>query len=101
MLPFILPLMAEARALARTLSGTLTRVELPALPVAVKTPALPAVVCPPKPGAEGNWVIEGSGQDQRALFIGLSGETLGFALTGQETKARLALSKDMPGLLAA
>jgi len=101
MLPFILPLMAEARALARTLSGTLTRVELPALPVAVKTPALPAVVCPPKPGAEGEWVIEGSGQDHRALFIGPDGETLGFALTGQETKARQALAKDIPGLLAA
>lgn len=101
MLPFILPLMAEARALARTLAGTPTRVELPALPVAVKTPALPTVVCPPKPESEGNWVIEGSGQDHRALFIGSDGETLGFALTGQETKARQALSKDMPGLLAA
>jgi len=101
MLPFILPLMAEARALARTLSGMPTRVELPALPVAVKTPALPAVVCPPKPGAEGEWVIEGAGQDHRALFIGPDGETLGFALTGQETKARQALAKDMPTLLAA
>ena len=101
MLPFILPLMAEARALARTLAGTPTAVELPALPVAVKTPALPAVVCPPKPGAEGKWVIEGSGQDHRALFIGPDGEALGFALTGQETKARQTLAKDMPGLLAA
>ena len=101
MLPFILPLMAEARALARTLAGIPTRVELPALPVTVKTPALPAVVCPPKPGAEGEWVIEGSGQDHRALFIGPDGETLGFALTGQETKARQALAKDIPGLLAA
>jgi len=101
MLPFILPLMAEARALARSLAGMPTAVELPALPVAVKTPALPAVVCPPKPGAEGEWVIEGSGQDHRALFIGPDGEALGFALTGQETKARQTLAKDMPGLLAA
>ncbi|HEY9080436.1 NAD(P)/FAD-dependent oxidoreductase [Magnetovibrio sp.] len=101
MLPFILPLMAEARALAGTLSGTPTQVFLPALPVAVKTPALPAVVCPPKPGAVGEWVIEGSGQDRRALFIGADGETLGFALTGLETKARQALAKNMPELLAA
>ena len=100
MLPFILPLMAEARALARTLAGTPTAVELPALPVAVKTPALPAVVCPPKPRSEGEWVIEGSGADRRALFVGPDGEALGFALTGQETKARQALAKDMPGLLA-
>jgi len=101
MLPYILPLMAEARALAQTLVGNPTHVVLPALPVAVKTPALPAVVCPPKPGSEGAWVIEGSGIDHRALFVSPDGETLGFALTGQETKARQALAKDMPGLLAA
>jgi len=101
MLPFILPLMAEARALAQTLNGMPTRVQLPALPVAVKTPALPAVVCPPKHGAQGEWVIEGRGPDRRALFVGPDGETLGFALTGQETKARQALAKDMSALLAA
>jgi len=101
MLPFILPLMAEARALAQTLAGIPTPVFLPALPVAVKTPALPAVVCPAKPGAQGEWVIEGSGPDRRALFVSPDGETLGFALTGQETKARQALAKDMPSLLAA
>jgi len=100
-LPYILPLMAEARALAATLSGTPTKVQLPALPVAVKTPALPAVVCPPKPGAEGEWVIEGVGPDRRALFVGPDGQSLGFALIGAETKARQALAKEMPELLAA
>lgn len=101
LLPFILPLMAEARALAATLSGTPTKVQLPALPVAVKTPVLPAVVCPPKPGAEGEWVIEGIGSDRRALFVALDGQTLGFALIGAETKARQALAKEMPELLGA
>lgn len=101
MLPFILPLMAEARALAHTLAGTPTPIELPALPVAVKTPALPTVVCPPKPGTDGDWVIEGTGSDRQALFIGADGEALGFALTGQKTKARQTLAKDMPGLLTA
>jgi len=99
-LPFILPLMAEARALAATLSGTPTKVHLPALPVAVKTPALSAVVCPPKPDAKGAWVIEGIGPDRRALFVAPDGETLGFALIGAETKARQALAKEMPELLA-
>lgn len=100
-LPFILPLMAQARALAKTLSGEDTAVQLPALPVAVKTPALPAVVCPPKPGADGEWRIEGVGMDRRALFVDSDGESLGFALTGEQTKARQALAKEMPHLLAA
>lgn len=100
-LPFILPLMAQARALAKTLHGVPTPVELPALPVAVKTPALPAVVCPPKPGVDGAWEIEGDGVDRKALFVSSDGRILGFALTGAETKARQALAKEMPPLLAA
>jgi len=101
MLPFILPLMAEARALAQTLAGNPTPLYLPALPVAVKTPALPAVVCPPPFGVGGDWVIEGDGPDRRAVFVGFDGQPLGFALTGSETKARQALAKEMPHLLAA
>lgn len=100
-LPFVLPLIAEARALAKTLSGTPTRLHLPALPVAVKTPALPLVVCPPKPGSEGEWRVEGSGNDRRALFVGAEGSPLGFALTGVNTRERHALAKQMPDLLAA
>lgn len=100
-LPYILPVMTQARALAKTLTGTPTAAHLPALPVAVKTPALPAVVCPPKPGAEGEWHIEGEGDDLKALFVSPEGRALGFALTGAETKGRQALAKDMPDLLAA
>ncbi|OEJ67766.1 NAD(P)/FAD-dependent oxidoreductase [Magnetovibrio blakemorei] len=100
-LPFILPLMGAARALAKTLMGTPTPLSLPALAVTVKTPALPTVVCPPSPGVEGRWVLEGQGQNRRAVFIGQAGEQLGFALTGSETKARQSLSREMPDLLAA
>lgn len=100
-LPFILPLMAQARAMAQTLNANPTRVHLPALPVAVKTPALPAVVCPPPVNAEGEWLIEGLGADRRAVFIGPEGQSLGFALTGSQTKARQALAREMPHLLAA
>lgn len=100
-LPFVLPLMAQARALAKTLSGTPTPLHLPALPVTVKTPALPVVVCPPPPGARGSWTISGEGRDRRALFAGGDGTPLGFALTGEAAKERMALAKAMPGLLGA
>lgn len=100
-LPFVLPLMAEARALAKTLTGRETPLHLPALPVTVKTPALPLVVCPPPANAQGQWAVEGSGIDRRALFIGPDGRNLGFALTGSATKERMALAKTLPDLLAA
>lgn len=100
-LPYIMPVMIEARALAQTLLGVDTPVHLPALPVSVKTPALPCVVCPPKPGTVGAWVIEGEGDDLTAIFKGENGQILGFALSGTATKARQAMAKELPDLLAA
>lgn len=98
-LPFVLPLMAEARALAQTLAGQETPLVLPALPVVVKTPALPTVVCPPPPGQAGSWVIEGEGRDRKALFVTPEGREVGFALSGSLVTARAALAKTMPDLL--
>ena len=98
-LPFVLPLMAEAKALAATLAGVETELQLPALPVVVKTPALPMVICPPVPGAAGEWVMEGEGRDRKALFIGPDGKALGFALSGARVNERQALAKEMPPLL--
>lgn len=98
-LPFVLPLMAEAKALAATLAGTETELKLPALPVVVKTPALPMVVCPPAPGAAGDWVIEGEGRDRKALFLAPDGKPLGFALSGSRAGERQSLAKEMPDLL--
>jgi len=100
-LPFILPLMAEARALAATLAGTPTALSLPALPVVVKTPALPLAVCPPPAGAAGSWSVTGDGPDRRALFCDPDGRAIGFALSGAACAERQALAATMPDLLAA
>jgi rubredoxin-NAD+ reductase len=101
MLPYVLPLMAEARTLARTLAGNPTRLHLPALPVVVKTPALPVAICPPKPGMKGDWLVTGGDRDIRAVFRAPDGMELGFALTGGETTARQSLARAMPDLMAA
>src|SRR5690606_19651275 len=45
-LPYILPLMASSRALAKTLAGEPTEVSYGVMPVTIKTPACPTVVCP-------------------------------------------------------
>lgn len=100
-LPFVLPLMAQARALAKTLAGQPTPLVLPAMPVVVKTPCLPIVVCPPKPGQDGQWHITGEGRDREAVFTGTDGASHGFALTGTACSRRQELAKTMPALLPA
>ena len=82
-LPFVMPIMQAARALALTLTGKATLVSYPAMPVAVKTPACPAVVAPPDPGLPGSWhVVEVDG-GVKATFLGdKSGKLLGFTLLG-------------------
>ncbi|MGE5504456.1 MAG: NAD(P)/FAD-dependent oxidoreductase [Actinomycetota bacterium] len=98
-LPFILPLMAQARALAATLAGRDTPLVLPAMPVVVKTPRLPLAVCPPPPSARGKWVLDGEGRDRKALFVDDGGHAVGFALSGTRTAERQTLGKEMPDLL--
>lgn len=99
-LPFIAPLLAETKALAATLTGTETPLVLPALPVVVKTPALPTTVCPPPPGAEGHWRVEGEGRDLQALFVAPDGTPQGFALCGARVGEARALAPRMPPLLS-
>lgn len=95
---YVLPLMASARALAKTLAGEPTEVNYGAMPVMVKTPCCPTAVCPPPLGAEGHWECEVEGNDTRALFTGADGQLLGFALTGKFAPEKQALAKEMPKL---
>ena len=98
-LVYVAPLMAAARALAATLAGEVTDVSYPAMPVAIKTPACPVVVSPPAKDAEGEWHFEGDAPDIKALFRSGAGDLLGFALTGQAVKERMALTKELPHIL--
>lgn len=97
---YVMPLMACARALARTLAGTPTPVGYGPMPVTVKTPACPLVVSPPPHGAHGAWQEEGQGADIRALFRDAEGRLLGYALTGAAVQEKLALNRELPALLA-
>ncbi len=97
-LPFVLPIMQAARALAKTLAGTQTAVDFPAMPVVVKTPALPAVVAPP-PALPGAWSVRQVDSGLEARFEDESGALRGFALLGAATARRNALAKLLPPLL--
>jgi rubredoxin-NAD+ reductase len=95
-LPFVLPIMQQARALAKTLAGEPTPVAYPAMPVVVKTPACPAVVCPPPMGATGEWREEATETGVRGMFESQDGKPLGFALVGSATAEKQALAARMP-----
>ncbi len=94
-LPYVQPLMVQARALAATLTGTPTPVAYPAMPVMVKTPAHPVAVLPPKPGVPGGWKVECGDTGICALHVDENGRLQGFALTGSETGRRNALAKEL------
>lgn len=93
---YVLPLMACARALAKTLVSERTEVKYGTMPVMVKTPCCPTAVCPPPANASGNWEVDENGQDVRALFRSESGEVLGFAVTGGYAVEKQTLSKEVP-----
>lgn len=98
-LPFVMPIMQAARALAKTLTGTVTAVQYPPMPVVVKTPACPTVVCPPPMGVLGSWQENVTSDGVRALFHDDAGTLRGFALLGVATKDKQLLVKDIPALL--
>lgn len=95
-LPYITPILNCSRALAKTLSGAHTSVEYPAMPVVVKTPAHPIVVCPPPKNMEGKWEIETQDNSIRALFFNQHQQLYGFVLTNETVKERALLVKQMP-----
>ncbi|HSW69654.1 MAG TPA: FAD-dependent oxidoreductase [Gammaproteobacteria bacterium] len=97
-LPYITPLLNCSRALAKTLSGTKTAVDYSGMPIIVKTPAHPIVVCPPPKQIEGNWKIEKMNHSVRALFYSQENKLYGFVLTNEAVKERMNLVKEIPGL---
>jgi len=93
---YVMPLMASARALAKTLAGQPTEVSYGVMPVAVKTPVVPVVVSPP--AMDGNWEITSNGVDVKALCRDDEGTLLGYALTGACVADKLALNKELPAI---
>lgn len=99
-LPYVMPIMQAARALAPTLLGQATALTYPAMPVMVKTPALPTIVSPPAKGSEGKWTTAPVESGLEARFESADGKLLGFALMGAATAQRGALTKELPAILA-
>ena len=98
-LPYVMPIMQAARALAPNLLGQEIPLIYPAMPVMVKTPALPTIVSPPTKGSQGDWKIHAIEGGLEARFESAEGKLLGFALLGTATAERSALTKELPAIL--
>ena len=98
-LPYVLPLMAQARALAANLSGTPTQVVYPAMPVMVKTPACPVAVATVAGEVAGSWQVDCSDDGVCALYQDGDEILHGFALTGKQAGQRQALARQLPALM--
>ncbi len=95
-LPFVQPLLIQARALAATLAGTPTALDYPAMPVVVKTPACPIAVASAKLGVAWSWQLETRADGHCALQVDASGKLVGFALAGAAVSERQTLAKQLP-----
>lgn len=94
-LPFVLPIMHAGRALAKILSNENARVEFPAMPVVIKTPAHPIVVSPVARDAVGAWQTLASGNGVKMGFFNDANRMLGFVLTGEYALERNEMTKKL------
>ncbi len=96
-LPYIAPLMTAARAIARTLAGQATPIELKAAPVIVKTPSYPLALMPAPmaPSASGTWrATEHEGRTICRFHDG-SGMLAGFGVAPHDAGVRQQLLAEL------
>ncbi|MEM7208745.1 MAG: FAD-dependent oxidoreductase [Pseudomonadota bacterium] len=102
-MPYVMPIMIGAKALAKTLGGEATKANFPAMPVAVKTPSHPIVVSPPADFGAGDWDSEAAEGDPqngvKSRFVDAEGTLLGFTLTGSTVIEKMVLQRELPAVL--
>lgn len=99
-LPYVMPLMNSARALAQTLNGQVTAVTYPPMPVLVKTPSCSVVVVSPVQDVEGEWKIINDEHGVNAQYFDKEGRLQGFALVGKAVEYKQSLIKELPAALS-
>ena len=98
-LPYVLPLMNSARALAKNLNDETTAVTYPAMPVMVKTPSCAIVVASPADDVEGKWTITEDESGVHAQYFDQAGKLQGFALLGKAVADKQTLTKELAAVL--
>jgi rubredoxin-NAD+ reductase len=90
-MPYVAPMLAAARAIAATLAGTPTRIDLKPDAVIVKTPSCKLALAPPAPGTRGVWLDETDGERIVARFVDNDGVLRGFGLSHHTPALRQGL----------
>ncbi|MFZ6657204.1 FAD-dependent oxidoreductase [Undibacterium sp. TJN19] len=96
-LPYIAPIMVAARAIARTLTGEATAIDLKPAAVLVKTPSYPVALIPPPHAFSktGSWKTEHSAGITTSRFFDSDDVMRGFALAPQAAGLRNALITEL------
>lgn len=96
-MPYIAPLMNAARAIARTLTGTPTAIDLKPSAVIVKTPCYPLALVPPaqKALSQGSWDTVQDDKRTICRFYDADGVLAGFGISHHDAATRQALTAEL------
>lgn len=92
-LPYIAPILPAGRAIARTLSGEKTAIDLKESPVLIKTPSYPLALIAPPPHAvgSGTWHTEERDAKRICRFFDANGVMIGFGVSPHDNAVRQEL----------
>lgn len=96
-MPYIAPLMNAARAIARTLTGTPTAIDLKPSAVMVKTPSFPLALVPPSVNSLAGGTWQTSQDDKRTIsrFYDAQGVLAGFGIAHHDAASRQLLMAEI------
>ena len=96
-MPYIAPLMNAARAIARTVTGTPTVIDLKPSAVIVKTPCYPLALVPPAATslADGSWHVDQDDKRTVCRFYDANGVLAGFGISHHDAATRQALTAEL------
>lgn len=94
-LPYVAPMLAAARAIAATLSGSPTPIDLAPQAVMVKTPSCALALWPPERGLDGEWRHEHMDGRVVARFVDTEGIVRGWGLSDPLPALRQALHGEL------
>ncbi len=99
-MPYIAPLMSAARAIARTMTGEPTAIDLKPAPVIVKTPSFPLALLPPpiNVAKTGSWHAQEDGAKIICRYYDEQGLMCGFGVAPQDAASRQLLIAELGSL---
>jgi rubredoxin---NAD+ reductase len=98
-LHYVGPILHAAKCLAKTLTGETNELTLPALPVVIKTSCYPICLCCPPFSTTATWSCETDHASLKFSLKNKQDELLGFMLTKNAVKERMAFMQQLPAWL--